>query len=472
MVFSFTIDLTASAFSASPPNSIMLQIDANVNTVSGETYLFAGYLGDIADYVPYQAPVQYISPHLDVPPADVVYATANQTSILPDRGLNVQWSCQSDPAKGPFRKYLDLQNVTIHAYRDTNYGPYKMNPYSDVQWDGSNYIIKPLWHGNTPVEYSGLLVASPWLACVAYNSNFYLIGNNTGKAKNTLVVWAPSVGSDLQFIVGGYADWVKTQQTPEGDDTVVVHVRLRMPNDVVSPSYTEYQWIGLVTPNCTTNAPYWMCPDHIFMYDHQYGLLRAYDWLLPLTRHVSSLPKVFSIIYETYPLYVEPDFKNTGYDIILDMQALPQSLVVQDGILYAAPLTITMFPWKFNTTTLNAYNTANPNHKLQVPPPMGAWGTAWWTSWNMTTFQNYMTALYNADPQNRYLFSLPAGLGAETEFGSYSLFVYGGTLLSTDGRYVDFSQMKPSIVNVINLATFTIRCGLDDLAVKAWNETM
>ncbi|KAJ3034903.1 hypothetical protein HDV00_004546 [Rhizophlyctis rosea] len=243
----YVVDFTSGSYVSAPPNSVIVQMNANDNQYGGEMlkdrFVFTLWIIFIespqkpADYVPPPVPTKYVAPPMQTPPADVVYATKDQTDVLPDTGLDVQWSCMTDPSFVDMRGYMDLQNVTIRAYRDTNYGPYGMNAYSSVTWDGFNYVIQPLWNGNPPRTYSGFLVPNPWLACVAHNADFYLIGNNTGKATNTLVVWVPNFGSDAQFIVGGYADWVKTKQTAGGEDTVVVHVRLRMPTALVKENY-------------------------------------------------------------------------------------------------------------------------------------------------------------------------------------------------------------------------------------------
>ena len=116
-----------------------------------------------------------------------------------------------------------------------------------------------------------------------------------------------------QHIAGAYAEWAKTLQTPTGEDTVSVHIRIRIPNDLLSATWaswrgketktplffiriipvlwslfgihnTDHMWVPEIRPNCTVGAPEWMCVDHIFMKDRHLGVLKeSRDWLLPLS---------------------------------------------------------------------------------------------------------------------------------------------------------------------------------------------
>ncbi|KAJ3029455.1 hypothetical protein HDV00_009597 [Rhizophlyctis rosea] len=68
----------------------------------------------------------------------------------------------------------------------------------------------------------------------------------------------------------------------------------------------------------------------------------------------------------------------------------------------------------------------------------------------MSTWQNYMSTMYNNSTDYRNLFTIPvAGTAAETEFWAYAGFFYGATLFDFKGR-----------------------CGIDTFAERAMNETL
>ncbi|KAJ3050460.1 Gamma-aminobutyric acid type B receptor subunit 2 [Rhizophlyctis rosea] len=377
--------------------------------------VFAGYVG--WKNGTQLAPPRPIDDQPQIPNDPWSYETLGQTYAGPDTGLAAQWLCEEGD---PLRHYGDLRSIRIQPYRDTNVSiPLPMDT-TTAMYENGFWKIDPIW-GQPRRFADSYHFPHPTLICAVHNADFIEIGDPK-QADYTLIVWAPFWRIEQIHVTAAYADWVKQRRRADGTYGVAVHLRTRVEGAIGTEGSP---WVSKAIPNCTDTDPKWQCPDHIWFKDSQMGELHLGK------NRLASLTK-----------YTQKSFKQAGFNVDISLDFLPviQPLVTYTGQIYAIPVSVDLYPWMFNKTTLTDLN-------LKLPPPHADWGGSWWSAWNMTVFKDYLKIM--SDNGYKDLLPLPSSTAGETEMFSYVGFPYGATLFNTDGR-----------------------CGLDEAAERALNETL
>ncbi|KAJ3050106.1 hypothetical protein HK097_008911 [Rhizophlyctis rosea] len=403
-------------------------------------------------------PTGYVDPPgtTIIPPSADVFLTDDQTyADEGDSGTLAQWICTTAGAKNlDARGYQDLGDVFLHGFRDTVNGPVPMVTTTNVQFVASpvaQFKISYLWAGTARETFYAYDYPNPMLACTLHNADFFEIGNTT-KANYTMVVWAPILWNDLPHVLGAYAQFVKSKRDPvTGQDTVAVHLRTRVPNSYGLKGGVEWAWVTSLMPDCSTSAPFWHCPDHIWFMDHQMGWLHAAtDVLAPLASHALKW------------------MKETSYNFMLDLHTAPSTLITYENDVYAVPLTISMFPWRVNMTTITARGLKPP------PGKTGAnWGASWWTAWTMETFNEYIDVMYEHGHRN--ILPLATNNNGDTELAQFFNLFYGSTMMNTDGRCGLDTKAEIALNNTIVKWSqmsdiFTLRAANQPAEFAAWKD--
>ncbi|KAJ3048174.1 hypothetical protein HK097_010808 [Rhizophlyctis rosea] len=375
------------------------------------TIHFAGYFGPVSGpSTPRPPPTDLPMPYIKEP---WNFVTLNQSNGG-ETGLMAQFYCEIYDSP---RIYSDLWDVQIHAFRDTTVGtPVPLNT-SNARWNDGWWDVVQMFREDTDTQLiNAQHFPHPALACALWNADFFEIGNRE-EADTELVVWAPELSYDLRHVVGAYAAYVKDSRK-NGRDSVVVHLRTRI------ASIEGFPWVGTLAPNCTEGAPNWQCPDHIWFTDTEMGALHvAKDRLFPLSAMARE------------------EYRETGYDVNMNIHPAIFSLTSYGGVNYAMPVYIQLYPWQVNQTTIEELG-------LQMPPPVGTgWGSAWWQSWNFTVFNRYLEAM--AEKGYKNTMPLPVSYNGDTILGQFLGYPFGANMLTEDGR-----------------------CGIDKKMELAFNKTL
>ncbi|KAJ3033469.1 Transcription factor unc-86 [Rhizophlyctis rosea] len=314
--------------------------------------------------------------------------------------------------------FPDLSDVLIAAYRDTTRGPLLMDISNAVYDSVESTVTYHHMYDKTIVRWAWD-APNPILGCLLHNADYFVIGD-TKTANFTLQVWDNSIGGNLNFIIGGYAQWVKEKRV-NGKDTVAVVLRFRLPNSMRSATAAgsdDYQDSMDLKVNCTTGAPAWQCPDHWWFNDMQLGVMKQQkDILRPLTN--------YSLSY----------FTKTGFDPAVDMTGSANTLVTLDGKQYALPVYVLGYPWRVRNQLFTGFmveTTSIPPVPFKAPPPLGDWGRAWWQNWNVTTFLDMLDYLYDVRNMTG-IFTLPSDF-KETAFYNYLGIGFGATIFDSSGH--------------------------------------
>ncbi|KAJ3044703.1 hypothetical protein HDV00_001107 [Rhizophlyctis rosea] len=341
-----------------------------------------------------------------------------------DQGLECVWACDVKPIRGG----SELGDVFVQAYRDTTVGPLPMQlGHPAVKKDGVvEYAF--LWSATDNRRAKAIAEwPNPFLSCLCQTADFFVIGNPQQATRN-LTVWMPITTEPAINILMAYAEVVK-QTRVNGRDDVSILVRMRIPNSMGGArSMPDYQWVQQVTPDCSTGADPWLCPDHIIFSNTQLGALNlGYNRLQAITD-------------DNYQY-----FKRTGYDVAFDLHPTVDKLLYYSGEYYGVPAWINQEHWHLNT---GAVKWLQANGK-KAPPPIDDWGVNWQQTWDMNAFTE-MAKTLNAPPSNRINIIPFASNNDMTQYFQYLVFRWGATMLDTQGR-----------------------CGLlaDDSAERALNET-
>ncbi|KAJ3056375.1 Gamma-aminobutyric acid type B receptor subunit 2 [Rhizophlyctis rosea] len=118
-------------------------------------------------------------------------------------------------------------------------------------------------------------------------------------------------------------------------------------------------------------------------------------------------------------------------------------LVYYSGDYYGLPVQVEHVDWHIHWDAVKYLRSIG----MRAPPPIDNWAGNWWDEWNMEEFTKIAVALYESPKQYRNIIPFPAGSGA-TPFFQYVVSAWGATMLDGKGR-----------------------CGLDDYAERAINET-
>ncbi|KAJ3055660.1 hypothetical protein HK097_009778 [Rhizophlyctis rosea] len=414
------IPLNSPLFAGSEGNWNVFWVQ-NMAFMNADVYL-AMYFGDMPDEAPLRTPLGPPTIPVVNIPEGTTFLTYNQSLQLPDRGAVAQFRC---PPREPYLPYDDLYDVKIVGWRETSAGiavPLDISPVTT--FDGTFWVIKGMWNVIMTVEAA--FFPHPAYVCAMHNADYIMIGN-PDEASKTLVVWFPDEDEDVPHAVGAYAAYVKGQRV-DGKDTVMVHLRIRVPNIDVNDSQALVGWrIAQAEPiNCSDGAAIWKCPDHIYFMDYQIGVMHSgYNRLMPLS-HLEH-----------------EHFKRTGFQANMDIQPILTKITVYDEVNYAFPFALMFEPWHINRTTADKL-------QLDLPPPWVSWGTAWWKAWNMETFQKYIDTMLAHKPRDySNLLPLPTEVGGETKLATFLGFSYGASILNSSAR-----------------------CGIDENMELAMNKTL
>ncbi|KAJ3052816.1 hypothetical protein HK097_005612 [Rhizophlyctis rosea] len=369
---------------------------------------FAGYFGNVNGIATAVNPVHdEVTATIDEP---FEWMTKDQTYALPDSGNVIQFLCEEGDS---LRFYEDLAEVRMQAFRDTNVSKPVAMTTSAATLENGKWRVKRIWNDN-PLYYDAYYYPKPMLACAAHNADFIEIGDFT-TAKYILVAWVPQWRIEQTHALGAYARYVKDQRDNNGKDTIAVHMRVRVSTQI---GELGHPWVSDAKPNCTAEVVAdpvrrWQCPDHMWFKNTQMGELHlGKGRLQSLTPHNQKW------------------FKEYGVDFTADVIPIVQSLISYSGDVYAAPVSVSAYPWMVNITTLNTLRKTDSS--LKLPPPLENWGLAWWKAWNMKELKKYLQKMVAANFNS--LIPLPSIAGGETEMFTYLGYYYGATLFNSSGR--------------------------------------
>ncbi|KAJ3030460.1 hypothetical protein HDV00_008875 [Rhizophlyctis rosea] len=359
-----------------------LRISNNDTAVA--TVQFAGFAGNINGTDTVQTvPAQPLPSGLDT--SALTFATFQQSEgVWGDSGLQCNFFGDNNK---PFMGNDDIADVFLQPYRETNQGDLPMQ-LTNVNLTNNAWSF-PWLYGFPDPSKTPTIVAktvfdypNPFSACVCHNADYYIIGDPS-VATSQLVVWLPDQSRNLRSVMSD----IREKFQPLS-------------------AYAQYVKSKRVNGKDTVSI-------HLRM------------------RVPNRSPYNGTI-----------DFKLHGYDVTYETLPMFDKLIYFSGEYYAVPFRLTLQHWHLLKGTI----TLLQNNGTKLPPPLGDWGSAWWTNWNMKEFNNMLINLYTKAGQKNII-TFPAGSDT-TSWIQNLFFSWGATLLNGEGR-----------------------CGMDTYAETALNET-
>ncbi|KAJ3034089.1 hypothetical protein HDV00_005453 [Rhizophlyctis rosea] len=226
----FTIDLDSYYTTYGTANaefrSVLIKTPPGTN---GTVYYVFAYLGNPADFVlapRYVTPPYYVNGVPTQLSNDGLQFVTSNDSFRPDTGVFPQWSCYAPARRG----FSNLNDISIHAWRDTTTGAVPMNLSVGIQYEENNLLIDNMWggdYGAPTMTFNAIDYPTPLYACTVFNGDFYIIGN-MATAKTILYIWAPFYQDNLNLYLAAFATYVKIKRDRDGIN-VVVYVRQQIP---------------------------------------------------------------------------------------------------------------------------------------------------------------------------------------------------------------------------------------------------